>query len=55
METAALYTLAAQFGVNALSVLTVSDDIITGEKATSEERENAFTDMIRLALELGLV
>ena len=52
METSALYTLAAKFMVNALSILTVSDDILTNERATSEERENSFSDMIWLALEL---
>lgn len=51
METAALYTLAAKFGVNALSVLTVSDHIITGESTTSEERQSTFNDMIQVALE----
>jgi purine-nucleoside phosphorylase len=51
METAALYTLAAKFGVNALSVLTVSDHIITGESTTSEERQTTFNEMIQVALE----
>ena len=39
MESAALYTLAAKFGRQALSVLTVSDHIITGEATSSEERQ----------------
>lgn len=51
METAALYTLAAKFGTNALSILTVSDHLITGEAATAEERQTTFTNMIEVALE----
>jgi purine-nucleoside phosphorylase len=51
METAALYTLAAKFGVKALSILTVSDDLSTGQTATSEERQTTFTHMMEIALE----
>jgi len=53
METAELYTLAAKFGVNALSILTVSDSVITGEATSSEEREKTFTEMMEIALELA--
>ena len=52
METSALYTLSAKLGVNALSILTVSDNMLSGEKATSEQRERSFTQMIELALEI---
>ncbi|MGM7722052.1 purine-nucleoside phosphorylase [Metabacillus sp. Hm71] len=51
METAALYTLAAKFNRKALSVLTVSDHILTGEETTSEERQTTFNDMILVALD----
>jgi len=51
MEAAALYTLAAKFQAKALAVLTVSDNILTNEKTTPEERERTFTDMIEIALE----
>jgi purine-nucleoside phosphorylase len=51
METTALYTLAAKYGVNALSILTVSDHIFTGEETSSEERQTTFNDMILMALE----
>ncbi|GAE25457.1 purine nucleoside phosphorylase [Halalkalibacter wakoensis JCM 9140] len=51
METAALYTIAAKFGRKALSVLTVSDHILTGEETTSEERQTTFSDMMEVALE----
>lgn len=53
METAALYTLGAKFGVDALSILTVSDNLVTGEHASSEEREKSFDQMMKLALELA--
>jgi purine-nucleoside phosphorylase len=54
MESAALYTLAAKFDRKALSVLTVSDHIITGEITTSQERQTTFNDMIEVALEAAI-
>ena len=51
METYGLYTLAAKNKVNALSILTVSDNLITHELTSSEEREKTFTNMVELALE----
>ena len=50
METAALYMNAARAGKCALSVLTVSDHIFTGEITTSDERQNTFTQMMEIAL-----
>ena len=52
METAALYSLAAKFKVNALSILTVSDSLVTREETTSEERQKTFNQMVEVALEL---
>jgi len=52
METAALYTLAAKFKINALSILTVSDSLVTREETTSEERQKTFNQMVEIALEL---
>ena len=52
METAALYTLGAKFKVNALSILTVSDSLVTREETTSEERQKTFNQMVEIALEL---
>ncbi len=52
METCELYTLAAKHQVNALTMLTVSDDLVTRECCTAEERQNTFQDMIRIALEI---
>lgn len=50
MESAALYLLAARAGKKALSFLTISDIIETGEEMTSEQRQLAFDQMIRAAL-----
>ncbi len=54
METSALYTMAARSNVNALSILTVSDNIITGEVSSSKARQEKFKDMIKLALETAV-
>lgn len=54
METTALYTLAAKFNRQALSILTVSDHVITGELTSSEERETSFLTMMELALDTVL-
>ncbi|TXL58148.1 purine-nucleoside phosphorylase [Cerasibacillus terrae] len=51
METSALYTLAAKFNRQALSVLTVSDHIITGEETSAEERQTTFNEMMEIALD----
>jgi purine-nucleoside phosphorylase len=53
METAALYTLAAKFGVKALSILTVSDLIMSEQSLSSAEKEHSFVHMIEIALELA--
>jgi purine-nucleoside phosphorylase len=53
MESAGLYTVAAKHKVNALSILTISDSLVTGERTTSKERETTFKDMINIALELA--
>lgn len=53
METNGLYTLAAKFKVSALSILTVSDSLVTGESATAEQRERDFPLMAEIALEVA--
>lgn len=53
METTALYSLALQHSVKALTILTVSDHIFTGEETTAAERQTTFNDMIEMALETG--
>lgn len=52
MESAELYTLAAQKGIKALSILTVSDSLVNGESLNPEERERTFSSMVRIAFKL---
>jgi purine-nucleoside phosphorylase len=53
METAALYTVAAAHGAQSLSILTVSDSLVTGATATTEQREKGYTAMMEIALEVA--
>jgi len=53
MESNALYTLAAKFKADALSILTVSDSLVTGEEASAQQREQGFTQMAEIALEIA--
>lgn len=53
METNGLYSLAAKFHVDALSILTVSDSLVTGAAATAEQRERNFPRMAEIALLLA--
>ena len=53
MESAALYINAERLNKQALTICTVSNNLITNEETTSEERQNAFIDMIKLALEIA--
>ncbi|MBE5757774.1 MAG: purine-nucleoside phosphorylase [Clostridiales bacterium] len=53
MEGASLYINAQRLNKEALVICTVSNNLITNEETTSEERQNAFTDMIKLALEMA--
>jgi purine-nucleoside phosphorylase len=50
MESAALYTIAARFQAKALTLLTVSDHLKTGERTTAQEREQTFSQMVEIAL-----
>ena len=54
MEAAALYMNAAYNHRNALAIMTISDHFISGEKASLEDRERNFTDMMKLALETAV-
>ena len=51
METAGLYGVAAEYGVKAMALFTVSDHVITGEATPAEERQNTFNEMVKIALE----
>ncbi len=54
MEAAALYLNAMKTGKNALAICTISDLPFTGEGCTAEERQNTFTDMMKIALEVAV-
>ena len=54
MEAAALYMNAARYGKRALCICTISDHIITGEITSSDERQNAFTTMMKVALDTAV-
>ena len=51
MEAAGIYPLAAEHGVEALAICTVSDDIRSGDALSSDERQTTFDEMITVALE----
>ena len=53
MESAALYMNAARAGKNALCICTISDRPLVGDGCTPEERQNTFTQMMELALEIA--
>lgn len=53
MEAAALYSVAARFGIKSLAILTVTDHIVTGESMDAASRENSLKEMVTLALELA--
>lgn len=54
MEAAALYMNAARSGKRGLAICTVSDHLLKGEATTAEERQNAFTTMMTVALEVAV-
>lgn len=53
MEAAALYLNAARAGKNALAILTISDNALTGEGLSAEDRQLTFTHMMEIALEIA--
>lgn len=52
MESSELYTICAAKKVRALSVLTVSDSLVSGEETSSAERESSFETMAKICLEI---
>ena len=54
MEAAALYCNAAYTHKRALAICSISDSIVTGEELNAEERQNSFTDMMKIALEVAV-
>ncbi|ENY69325.1 Purine-nucleoside phosphorylase [Metamycoplasma auris 15026] len=53
MEAYGLFTVAEKLGKKASTLLTISDNIVTHESTTSEERQNSFNEMMKLALSLA--
>lgn len=53
METAALYAIAQLEGQRALSLLTMSDHLATGDRLSSDERQSSLHEMVELALRVG--
>lgn len=53
MEAAGLYGVAAEYGKNALGIMTISDHIRTGEATSADERQTTFNDMVEIALEVA--
>jgi purine-nucleoside phosphorylase len=54
MEAAALYMNAARAGKRALCICTISDHVLKGVETTSEERQNSFTTMMKVALDVAV-
>ncbi len=53
MEAAGLYLNASRLGKNALAICTISDNPFTGEELDAEARQNTFTQMMEIALEIA--
>ena len=53
MEAYALYLNAARAGKHALALLTISDNPFTGEGLDADARQNTFTQMMEIALEIA--
>lgn len=54
MEAAGIYGIAAQHGVRALAMCTVSDHLLTEESLSSHDRQTAVDAMVTLALETAI-
>ncbi|GMO14665.1 MAG: purine-nucleoside phosphorylase [Termitinemataceae bacterium] len=53
MEAFGLYANAQALGKNALTLLTCSDSLVTGESMSAEARQTSFSGMVKLAFEIG--
>ena len=54
MEAAALYCNAAYTKKRGLAICSISDNIVTGEELSPEQRQTGFTNMMKLALETAM-
>ena len=53
MEAYGLYLNAARAGKHAIAICSVSDNIVSKQELTAEERTKSVNDMIKLALEMA--
>ena len=53
MESYALFATAAYLNKKALTLLTVSDSLVSDEQTTAKEREKTFVTMMEIALEIA--
>jgi len=54
MEAAGLYCTAAYTGKRALAICSISDNLVTGEELDADARQNTFTDMMKIALDVAV-
>ena len=54
MEAAGLYCTAAYTGKRALAICSISDNLVTGKELSADERQTAFTNMMKIALEVAV-
>ena len=54
MEAAALYMNAARYGKRGLCICTISDHVLKGVETTAQERQNSFTTMMKVALDVAV-
>ena len=54
MEAAGIYPIAAENDAEALAICTVSDDIISGDHLSTDERQTTFDEMILVALQTAV-
>ena len=54
MEAAGLYCTAAYAGKRALAICSISDNLVTGEELSADDRQTTFTNMMKIALEVAV-
>ena len=54
MEAVGLYCTAAYTGKRALAICSISDNLITGEELSADDRQTAFTNMMKIGLEIAV-
>ena len=54
MEAAGLYCTAAYTGKRALAICSISDNLITGEELSADDRQTTFTNMMKIGLEIAV-